>query len=127
MENQHRHIPGYAEMSPGQVGLMAGLKGFFNKELQERLDTVGQMLALQTTEAHQRRQQAALLFAQEEQLLDQEARTRGMNEAQAAMDQADADLRRISEARRWHAMARTDFQTAAMKLLRAVAQPSTEF
>ncbi len=122
MENQHRHIPGYRDFDEGTAGIIAGLKGFLNKELQERIDMVKQMHAHQLTEAqvqldrvldsieHYEKSDQAPPFA----LLEQEARLK-------------ADLERVREAGRWLSMARTDFQTGAMKLVRAVAQPTTEF
>jgi hypothetical protein len=94
MENQHRKISGYRELSQDEINLMNEIKAK-GQELGDLLDKV---------QAHLSRQVAAALNSE---LSDDEG---------ARIDAA--------QPQRWAAMARTDFQIGVMKLVRAVAQPT---
>lgn len=90
MDNQHRKIKGYRDLTAEDIALMNDIKtagdafGELVKRVQERVKA-------------QRVTQPAI--AGEKERLD------------------------AAEPERWAAMARTDFQTGLMKLVRAVAQP----
>lgn len=90
MENQHRHIKGYRELSRDEIELMNKIKA-----KGEELDN--------------------LLYE-----------VREWNKAYAEQDGVDAaDLVQRSEANRWTSIAKTDFQTGLMALIRAVAKPES--
>jgi hypothetical protein len=122
VENQHRHIPGYRDFDEGTAGIIAGLKGFFNKELQERIDMVKAAHAHQLTAINSRMIQVSDAI-QDCEKGDQTPSPELVDE----LESLRADRDRVYEAGRWLSMARTDFQNGAMKLIRAVAQPLTEF
>jgi hypothetical protein len=94
MENQHRKIAGYRELSEAEVALMNQIKA---KGLE--LDAL-----LVEIRGHIQSQY-------------EEARNPNAN--------ADTERDRLdhAEPHRWLAVARTDFQTGLMALVRAVAQP----
>jgi hypothetical protein len=91
MENQHRHIKGYRELTPAEVELMNKVKSH-ERVLLELIAEVRKHLATQ---------REAALQADIPELL--------------RMDKAEPE--------RWASIARTDFQTGFMALVRAVAQP----
>ena len=101
MENQHRKISGYRELSQQEVDLMNRIKakGTELLELQDEL--------------------VCLLAAQEE------AKQRAA--ADDEHGEASDELARFSYAQpfRWANIGKTDIQTGVMALVRAVAQPST--
>ena len=95
MDNQHRHIKGYRDLSEQEVALMNEIKEE-GARIQALLEKVNTHLASQTGEGLQREpsdEEKRRLFA--------------------------------AEPWRWWAMARTDLQTGLMKLVRAVAQPES--
>lgn len=98
MDNQHRKISGYRELSAEEISLMNRIKAA-GKEL----------LTLQ---------------AELVELLTQQ----GCEKAAAAAENTDlyAELARFHDAEplRWAAIGKTDIQTGLMALVRAVAQPS---
>ena len=98
MENQHRKITGYRELSQEEIDLMNRIKekGAELLELQYELD---QMLRAQ---AHQK----------------------SLNAAANTSDYAEFDRFMSSEPLRWAAIGKTDIQTGIMALVRAVAQPA---
>lgn len=97
MENQHRKIKGYRELSEEEIDLM------------NRIKTKGaEMLAL-----HHELQ--AMLVEQQ-----------NIKAVNAAKGHEHSEFRRFMEAEplRWAEIGKTDIQTGIMALVRAVAQPS---
>lgn len=97
MENQHRHIKGYRDLSAEEIALMNKIKAH-GEATQALINEVNDHLSAQVP--------AAMNLAQG-----------GATETQDRLD--------IAEPRRWAAMARTDLQLGIMKLVRAVAQPTS--
>lgn len=93
MNNQHRKISGYRELSQAEIDLMNRIK-------------------------EQGRSLEALLKDVQRNIVAK------ANAAVEAGDRNEIERLRDSEWARWAAMAKTDFQTALMKLTRAVAQPT---
>jgi len=102
MENQHRKITGYRELTKEEIDLMNRIKAI-GEEFKALISSVDDHLEDQMSNAH------TLC----KNLNDD---TEGMNE-----------INRINtaEPRRWRAMAKTSFQEGLMFLTRAVAQPTT--
>ena len=100
MENQHRKIKGYRELSQQEIDLM------------NRIKAKGvEMLALQN------RLEAKLHFELER--LKSKAESDG-----ASTEDLDELMRFVAaEPQRWAAIGKTDIQTGIMALVRAVAQP----
>jgi hypothetical protein len=97
MDNQHRKIAGYRELSQDDIDLMNKIKEF------------GPRLEALCAEVRQR------VLAQRQ--LAGQLPSEGQRQVETSrLDRAEAE--------RWAAMAKTDFQTALMKLTRAVAQPT---
>lgn len=96
MENQHRKIKGYRELSQQEIDLMNRIKA---KE--------GELLALQ---------------AEVVSIVNEQAQCRGLS-GDAAI--AERDRLKAAEPMRWAAIAKTDIQTGIMALVRAIAQPSS--
>jgi translation initiation factor 2 alpha subunit (eIF-2alpha) len=103
MDNQHRIIKGYRELSAADIALMNEVK-----EAGVKLEE---------------------LFAKVEQHIEKQ-----YNDAWAAFDQnaeseADSNLEVIrlnrAEPYDWHQRAKVEVQTAIMKLVRSIAQPTT--
>lgn len=98
MENQHRKIQGYRELSQAEVDLM------------NRIKTKG----------------AELLDLQAE--LVEALRMQGQDKAADAAENTDCyvELERFQTAEpfRWASIGKTDIQTGIMALVRAVAQPA---
>lgn len=90
MENQHRRITGYRELSEADIALMNDIKAF-GESLEVLIGRVSESVQRQSRDA---------LGPEHERL---------MNATPA----------------RWCAVAKTDFQTGLMALVRAVAQPTT--
>lgn len=100
MDNQHRKISGYRELSQEEIDLMNRIKAK-GAELLELHCELTSMLG--------------------RQYLDKiEASTSGDS---AAEDQAELKRFRAAEPSRWAAIGKTDIQTGIMALVRAVAQP----
>lgn len=99
MDNQHRKIAGYRELSQEEIDLMNRIKakGAELLELQE--------------EAHRRLVSYSSKWSPEQ----------SPEESRAA--KADFDRFHAAEPFRWAAIARTDIQTGVMALVRAIAQP----
>ncbi len=100
MDNQHRKIKGYRELSADDIALMneikeegARLEALVNK-VRNRITLQRQGTLCKSMEAHER--------------------------TEPERERLDA-----AEPERWAAMAKTDFQTGLMKLVRAVAQPGS--
>lgn len=94
MENQHRKITGYRELSQEEIDLMNQIKALGSK-MDELVTEVFSHLAVQR------------------------------DDAKAKNDEAEVHRISASDAPRWASIARTDFQTGLMALIRAVAQPTT--
>lgn len=99
MENQHRKIKGYRELSQEEINLMNRIKA----KGSELLGLQAELLGLQ-----------AELVA----VLDKEA-------ARVSVHGSDEEQSRFlaAEPIRWAAIVKTDIQTGVMALVRAVAQP----
>lgn len=111
MENQHRKIAGYRELSPEEVDLMNRIKAkgeemlALQRELECRLSTDCEIKL------------AAANAAQ---------RGTGFDIYQGASHEAWESRRFVAaEPLRWAAIAKTDLQTGIMALVRAVAQPTS--
>lgn len=110
MENQHRKIKGYRELSASEINLMNRIK-----------EKGAELLALQAE------LQGSLSTAYEVKL---NAATKaqegtGFDVHQGATDEA-IEFRRFVEAepQRWAIIGKTDIQTGLMAMVRAVAQPA---
>lgn len=105
MENQHRKIVGYRELSQEDITLMNEIKaaGKVLLDLQERV-----------TE----RLQVKL-----EELVSEHQGYPDTDPAQWVVQEA-LDRLHAAEPQRWAAIAKTDLQTGVMALVRAVAQPT---
>lgn len=104
MENQHRQITGYRELTAGEIALMNRIKA-----LGAELEQVGADVKVH---------------------LDRQARDALNATCALAPDAAEAghaEQARIARAKpgRWAAIADTHFQQGLMALTRAVAQPTT--
>ncbi len=106
MENQHRKIKGYRELSQEEIDLMNEIK-VKGAELAELIAKV---------ELHVVSQRASLEAA---------LKTDDVYTAELASAHVELDRIRSAEPYRWAAIAKTDFQTALMALTRAVAQPES--
>lgn len=98
MENQHRKIKGYRELTQAEIDLMNRIKA-----------KGGELLELHAE-------------------LDGMLREQSQNKADDAAENTDcyAELERFQAAEplRWAAIGKTDIQTGIMALVRAVAQPA---
>lgn len=103
MENQHRKISGYRDLTEAEVALMNRIKA-------HEAET---MALVRDVNAHLGEQVAGM-------------RNAAIAEQEKTGQEPDlTEMHRINNAEpaRWAAIARTDFQTGFMKLVRAVAQP----
>lgn len=98
MENQHRKIKGYRELSQEEIDLMNRIKakGAELLELHYKLD----------------------------QMLREQANEKSGDAAANTSDYAEFERFMDAEPLRWAAIGKTDIQTGIMALVRAVAQPS---
>lgn len=96
MENQHRKITGYRELTQTEIDLMNRIKA-----LGLEFEAVYRDVRYHVDEQHA-----------------------AMNEPTAIAD-AVADRLSTAEPKRWASIAKTDIQTGLMALTRAVAQPTT--
>lgn len=97
MENQHQKIKGYRELTQAEIDLM------------NRIKAHGEATAALIEDVS--------LHLSEQNLAALNLRGEAGNEEQGRIGQ--------TEPRRWLNMARTDLQVGTMKLVRAVAQPTT--
>lgn len=110
MDNQHRKIVGYRELTQTEIDLMNEIKAK-GKELLALHDQVIELIGTQDLAP---RRIAAM-----------EANARGGAYFIAPEPDADVVARHeIAEPRRWAAIAKTDLQKGIMALVRAVAQPT---
>lgn len=108
MENQHRKISGYRELTQFEIDLMNKIKAK-GEELKALAAEVDSHLESQLETARR------------------ELNKRNHATGAGTPEGNDPDIYRIHSAQpaKWLAVARTDFQTGLMALTRAVAQPTT--
>ncbi|WP_048766311.1 DUF7681 family protein [Acinetobacter sp. 243_ASPC] len=108
MENQHRKITGYRDLSAEEVALMNEIK-----ELGPQIEAT-----IIKVQQHVNKQRMKALYGQED----------FKPLPKTAVDPLDPEtLKRLEDAtpERFAAMAKTEFQTGLMYLVRAVAQPTS--
>jgi hypothetical protein len=106
MENQHRMIKGYRELSAEEISLMNRIK-----------EKGAELLALQA--------ELAGRLATDFEVKTVDAKNSKLSPEDEASDQC-VELRRFTRAEpmRWAAIGKTDIQTGVMALVRAIAQPA---
>ena len=97
MENQHRKITGYRELSQEEIDLMNHIKAKGAEMLKLQAELV----------THIKTSRQACVMARV-----------------AVLDQDELDRMDAAEPERWAAIGKTDIQTGIMALVRAVAQPA---
>lgn len=115
MENQHRKISGYRELSQEEIDLMNRIKAKGGEllqlvaELQGRLSTDHEVKLADARRSMTGKEYNGVPY----------------NEHTGASDEC-IEFRRFmaSEPQRWAAIGKTDIQTGIMALVRAVAQPA---
>lgn len=105
MENQHRKIVGYRELTQDDIDLM------------NRIKAAGRVLLDLRAEVMEK------LRAQHEALINDLA-TRHESDPEQWAASAAIDRFNLAEPTRWAGIAKTDLQTGVMALVRAVAQPT---
>lgn len=108
MENQHRKITGYRELSAEEIALMNEIKAL-GPQVEDLIIKV---------QLHVNKQRMRALYGQDD----------FKPLPNTAVDPLDPEtLKRLEDAtpERFTAMAKTEFQTGLMFLVRAVAQPTT--
>ncbi len=109
MENQHRKISGYRELSQEEIDLMNRIKEKGAELLALQAELSGRLYTDQEIKSN------AAKVAQE---------GTGFDVYQGASDEAQEFRRFIAaEPQRWASIGKTDIQTGIMALVRAVAQP----
>jgi len=111
MDNQHRKIAGYRELSQADIDMMNTIKGM-GPLLEGLLMEVGRHVADQ-------RRQINALNRDADKATTVEAAAPFVEAARAEQQRLDA-----AQPERWAAIARTHFQEGLMALTRAVAQPT---
>ncbi|MCA7943252.1 Acb2/Tad1 domain-containing protein [Burkholderia vietnamiensis] len=113
MDNQHKHIKGYRDLSPAEIDLMNRIKAkgaeliALQLELRNLLDTQWETKRADATQSLARPEGA------------------GVSIYQGATDECREFQRFMAaEPHRWVEIAKTDIQTGIMALVRAVAQPA---
>ena len=108
MDNQHKHIKGYRDLSQAEIELMNRIK----TKGTELLQLQAQLVGLLSTDL-------------EVKIHDAKTSTTHVPWQQGASDQC-IELRRFQAAEplRWAAIGKTDIETGVMALVRAVAQPA---
>jgi hypothetical protein len=109
MDNQHKRIKGYRDLSQAEIDLMNQIKQKGAELLQLQAQLAGYLDTMH---------EAKVCAAKES--------TRHRPWYQGASDEC-IELRRFdaAEPMRWAAIGKTDIETAIMALVRAVAQPSS--
>lgn len=97
MDNQHRKIKGYRELSQAEIDLMNRIKAKGNELLE--------------------------LHYELDQMLRTQANDKSLDVAGNGLDNAEFERFMAAEPLRWAAIGKTDIQTGIMALVRAVAQP----
>lgn len=116
MENQHRKIKGYRELSQEEVDLMNRIKAKGAELLALQAELVGRL----ETDLITKRSDARSSMAGSESLTGTP-----YDENNGGSDECH-EFRRFTDAepQRWAAIGKTDIQTGIMALVRAVAQPA---
>lgn len=104
MENQHRKIKGYRELSQEEIDLMNEVKAK-GAELGELVAKVQEYLDAQTRQAQRAVQ------------------SRNESGIDASKQYEEVERLRSAEPQRWAATAKTDLQKGLMALTRSIAQP----
>ena len=116
MENQHRKISGYRDLSKEEIDLMNRIKA----KGAELLSLQEELANCLSTDAQVKRADAR------RSVEGQEFNGRPYNENTGSTDECHEYRRfQAAEPQRWAAIAKTDIQTGIMALTRAVAQPTT--
>ncbi len=115
MDNQHRKISGYRELSQEEVDLMSRIKAKGAELLQLQAELAGRLSTDAETKKYAARQSVG---GKEFNGVPYTEHTGGTDECH--------EFRRFQDAEplRWAAIGKTDIQTAIMALVRAVAQPA---
>lgn len=115
MENQHRQIKGYRELSQEEVDLMNRIKAKGAELLQLQAELAGRI-----STDHETKLRAAL------RSVDGKAINGYPVDEYSGATPECIEFRRFkaAEPSRWAAIGKTDIQTGVMALVRAVAQPS---
>lgn len=114
MENQHRHIKGYRELSAEEIDLMNRIK----EKGRELLDLQSQLEGYLDTAREVKASAARIsMIGKEFNGVPYTEHTGGSDECR--------EFRRFcaAEPERWAKIGKTDIQTGLMALVRAVAQP----
>ena len=98
MENQHRKIAGYRELTQAEIDLMNRIKAKGAELLELQAELVG--------------------------MLAQQGRDKAADAAANTSAHAELDRFQAAEPMRWASIGKTDIQTGIMALVRAVAQPA---
>lgn len=109
MENQHRKIVGYRELTQDDIDLMNRIKAA-GRELLVLHDAVVARIKSDRVAAETVRREGISAADQAEQ--------------ETLQGSVDHILSGVAEPERWAAIAKTDLQTGVMALVRAVAQPT---
>lgn len=114
MENQHRQIKGYRELSREEIDLMNRIKAKGAELLQLQAELAGRL----DTDREIKQSNARASMA------GKEFNGRPYDELSGASDECH-EFRRFMAAQpqRWCAIGKTDIQTGLMAMVRAVAQP----
>lgn len=114
MENQHRKITGYRELSQEEIDLMNRIKEKGAELLELQAELAGRLNT--DLEVKQVAAKASKLAPEDE----------ASPECVELRRLQAAELRRLqaAEPQRWAAIVKTDIQTGIMALVRAVAQPA---
>ena len=104
MENQHRKIAGYRELSQAEIDLMNRIKAKGAELLELQAELVSSIKASVGAKLND---------------IDNAATSDAQAEAQAELARFDR-----AEPFRWAAIGKTDIQTGLMAMVRAVAQPA---
>ena len=114
MENQHRKIAGYRELSPEEVDLMNRIKAKGSELVSLQAELIGRL------DTDRETKRAAAIRS----VTGKEFNGVPYTEHTGATDEC-IEYRRFmaAEPLRWASIAKTDIQTGVMALVRAVAQP----
>ncbi|WP_065712624.1 Acb2/Tad1 domain-containing protein [Acinetobacter baumannii] len=115
MENQHRKIKGYRELSQEEVDLMNRIK----EKGAELLELQAELVAMLDSSANRK------LLAARESIKDNSPDQYISSVCKGTTEQCEEYIRfDQAEPFRWAQIGKTDIQTGIMALVRAVAQPS---
>ncbi|AVH90012.1 hypothetical protein AL480_03865 [Stenotrophomonas maltophilia] len=108
MENQHRKITGYRELSQDEIDLMNRIKAAGAVLIELQAELVGKLEQHYTP------------------LVEADFASKKRVDDESPENENTAELRRFEAAEplRWAAIGKTDIQTGVMALIRAVAQPA---